>query len=130
MRSIEVVAGIIFNQSRTEVLLSLRKPEQHQGDRWEFPGGKLEPNESIKSALARELLEEVGITVLTSEPRTLIEHSYPEKTVRLHFLDVLAFSGEPESCEGQKIQWVSVSTLSTLRFPDANQPVVEALVSS
>jgi len=106
MRCIEVAAGVIFDKDRANVLLSYRKPEQHQGDRWEFPGGKIEEGESVESGLARELLEEVGITITTTTPRQTIEYNYPEKTVRLHFLDVMAFKGEPESREGQKLQWV------------------------
>ena len=47
MKRVEVVAAVIFNAARTEVLVALRKPSQHQGDRWEFPGGKLESGESI-----------------------------------------------------------------------------------
>jgi len=130
MRCIEVAAGVIFDEDKANVLLSFRKPEQHQGDRWEFPGGKLEEGESVEAGLARELVEEVGITITATEPRDTIEYNYPEKTVRLHFLDVTAFTGEPESREGQKLQWVPLSTLKTLTFPDANQPIVDALAAS
>lgn len=129
MERIEVAAGVIFDQERRNVLLSFRKPEQHQGDRWEFPGGKIEEGESVEAGLARELLEEVGITITACEPRETIEYNYPEKKVCLHFLDVTAFNGEPESREGQELQWVPLSILSGLKFPDANQPIVDALVA-
>jgi 8-oxo-dGTP diphosphatase len=128
MRRVEVVAGVIYNTNRTEVLLALRKPEQHQGDRWEFPGGKLEAGESAQSGLARELLEEIGIEVLSSEARVSVEHNYPDKQVCLHFWNVTRFSGVPAGCEGQELRWVAITELNTLRFPDANQVLVDALV--
>jgi 8-oxo-dGTP diphosphatase len=129
MRRVEVVAGVIFNSTGTEVLVALRKPEQHQGDCWEFPGGKLEFGESIESGLARELSEEIGIEVIRSSSRATIEHNYPDKQGCLHFWDVTHFAGTPEGREGQKLRWVAVTTLNNLRFPDANQPIVDALVS-
>ena len=129
MQQIDVVAGIIFSTDGREVLLALRKPEQHQGDRWEFPGGKQEADESLRDALQRELLEEIGINVIDCSSRTTIEHEYPEKKVRLHFWDITRFSGVPEGREGQNLQWVTLTELSVLRFPDANQGIVDALVA-
>ena len=129
MKRVDVVAGVIFNPTRSHVLVALRKPEQHQGDRWEFPGGKLESGESAKAGLARELLEEIGIEVVNSESRATIEHQYPDKHVCLYFWDVTQFTGEPTGCEGQELLWIALAELDTLRFPDANQPIVDALVT-
>jgi len=128
MTQIDVVAGIIFSSDGGQVLLALRKPDQHQGDRWEFPGGKQEPDESLRSALQRELFEEIGINVIDCSSSSIVEHEYPEKKVRLHFWDVTRFSGEPRGREGQELRWVELAELSTLRFPDANQSTVDALV--
>lgn len=130
MKEVEVVAGVIFNPAKTSVLVALRKPEQHQGGRWEFPGGKLDEGESLATGLARELLEEIGITVKACEPRTIIEHSYPDKRVRLHFWDVTDFAGNPNGCEGQELRWVRLEELGDLQFPDANQAIVDALVAA
>lgn len=129
MKRVDVVAGVIFNPTRSHVLVALRKPEQHQGDRWEFPGGKLESGESAKAGLARELLEEIGIEVVNSESRATIEHQYSDKHVCLYFWDVTQFTGEPTGCEGQELRWIALADLGTLRFPDANQPIVDALVT-
>lgn len=130
MKQVDVVAGVIFNAERTEVLLALRKPEQHQGDRWEFPGGKIEGAESPEAALARELYEEISIQVEECSPRLTLEHQYPDKHVRLNFRDVTRFSGEPHGQEGQQLRWVKLQELPQLSFPEANQPVVEALSAS
>lgn len=128
MNCVDVVAGIVFDPTGREVLLALRKPDQHQGDRWEFPGGKLEANESPADGLRRELLEEINVSVVVSNHRQTIEHDYADKRVRLHFRDVLQFSGQPMGLEGQQLRWVRLSKLPELRFPDANLQIVEQLV--
>ena len=82
MTFIDVVAGIIFDESRHSVLLARRKPEQHQGGLWEFPGGKQEAGESQQEALQRELFEEIAIRPDTMRFRRSIEHRYDDKAVR------------------------------------------------
>lgn len=129
MKTIDVVAGVIFSSSREQVLVALRKPGQHQGNRWEFPGGKLESGEALQDGLVRELHEEIGITATQCQARSIIEHEYPEKQVRLHFWDVLAFEGEPQGVEGQRLQWVALPDLGSLVFPEANQPIVDELMA-
>lgn len=128
MEHIDVVAGIIFNLEKSQVLLALRKPEQHQGNRWEFPGGKIELNEAIEQALHRELAEELGIEVDVCKPFCQIEHSYPDKAVRLHFWQVDTFSGKPVGRENQQLQWFDIAQLTELDFPEANKPVVAQLL--
>ncbi len=128
MKFIDVVAGVIFDASGSQVLLALRKPEQHQGNRWEFPGGKLEEGEALQDGLVRELREEIGIVVTECQPRTIIEHSYQDKQVRLHFWDVTVFDGEPVGCEGQTLQWLPLAELGSLEFPEANQAIVNELL--
>ena len=128
MKIVEVVAGIIFNRKQSEVLLALRRPEQHQGDRWEFPGGKLDEGEACREGLTRELEEEIGIAVTQCNARSIIEHTYPDKQVRLHFWDVTGFDGVPEGREGQVLKWVPLLELGKYRFPDANQGIVDELI--
>lgn len=128
MKRVDVVAGVIFDAQRLRVLLALRKPEQHQGDLWEFPGGKMEPAETQMQALQREILEEIGIVVTHCDHRHTIEHHYPDKHVRLHFWDVTTFSGTPRGCEDQRLEWVSFSELAAYRFPEANQNIVDELM--
>lgn len=129
MQQIDVVAGIIYSTDGRQVLLALRKPEQHQGDRWEFPGGKQEAGESLRDALQRELFEEIGINVLECSSHSTVEHVYPEKKVHLHFWNITRFSGAPVGREGQSLRWVELAELGKLRFPDANQSIVDALVA-
>lgn len=122
---VHVAVGVIMRQGR--ILLALRADTQHQGGKWEFPGGKVEANESVEHALHRELHEEVAIRVTACEPFMQLHHSYPEKTVLLDIWLVTGFELEPDGREGQPLRWVSVAELSTLQFPDANQPIVARL---
>lgn len=122
---LHVAVGVIVRDKH--ILVSFRNSKQHQGGKWEFPGGKVEQGESTEQALGRELHEELGIVTLTAEPFMTISHQYPEREVLLDIWLVTQFSGEPAGQEGQPVQWVSIAGLSELVFPDANQPIVERI---
>ena len=99
---LDVVAGIIQdNQAR--FLLSQRPAHKHQGGRWEFPGGKVEPGETPAAALSRELEEELGIQAIDSVPFMTIDHDYPDLSVRLMFRQVTRWAGEPHGREQQPL---------------------------
>lgn len=123
---LHVAVGVILQQQ--QVLLALRSNKQHQGGKWEFPGGKVEQGETVEAALARELAEELAITVTKAEPFMLLNYTYPERQVTLDIWLVTAFSGTPEGLEGQPLQWVNISDLENIQFPDANQPIVQQLL--
>ena len=125
---VRVAVGIILRNDA--VFLALRKSNQHQGGLWEFPGGKCEPTELVQTALARELLEECGITVIESAFFKKIAHDYGDKQVELHFYKVTAFDGEPVGSEGQEVTWSAISDLSSYHFPEANLPIVSELMST
>lgn len=122
---IHVAVGVILRGQH--ILLALRSSKQHQGGKWEFPGGKVEAGETVQQALSRELQEEVAIQVSESSAFMQLQYAYPEKTVLLDIRLVTRFSGEPHGREGQPLRWASVAELSQLDFPDANQPIVERI---
>lgn len=123
---IEVAAGILTDvQGR--VLLMQRLPGKHLAGLWEFPGGKLEPGESVQQALVRELHEELDIEVVASDLVISILWQYPEKFVRLHALRVTAWNGEPRAREGHPLQWVHVRDMDVATMPAADAPIVAAL---
>lgn len=130
IKRIHVVAGIIWNSSNDCLLISRRPIELHKGGYWEFPGGKVENGESEEEALVRELREELDIGFSGSEKFCVIEHDYPEKQVKLAFYHVREVSGEPVGMQGQEWRWIPVAELSHYQFPEANQPVVEALIKT
>ena len=100
----EVAVGVLV-QPDGRFLLAQRPAGKPYEGYWEFPGGKLEPGESVEAALARELHEELGLDVTQCERWHILEHDYPHAYVRLHFCKVTAWRGEPVGREGQAFSW-------------------------
>lgn len=123
---IHVAVGIVINTQK-QILLAKRHAHLHQGGKWEFPGGKVEANESVSDALIRELKEEVNLDVSSTTEFMDISHDYPDKHVRLDIHLVTDFSGNASGMEGQQVKWVEVQSLSEYEFPEANKPIVEKL---
>lgn len=123
---LRVVVGILLNL-RGQILISLRPNHVPQGGLWEFPGGKLEPNETPLQALRRELWEEIGIEVKSANFFSTVEHTYEDKRVTLEAWRVDKFIGEPSGKEGQKIEWIFPSELSKRNFPSPNQALIRLL---
>lgn len=123
---IHVVAGVLFDASG-RVLVARRPEGGHLAGLWEFPGGKLVPDESRKAGLARELAEELGILILAAHPLIQVEHRYPDREVVLDVWRVESYSGEPHGREGQPIAWRDVRSLDSADFPPADVPVLAAL---
>jgi len=121
------VAAAALIDSDDRVLLTRRHPGSHQGGLWEFPGGKLEPGESVAEGLARELREELGVEPVNCRPLIRVTHQYPERSVLLDVHLVEAWRGEPIGREGQPLAWVARSSLGDYPMPAADQPIVTAL---
>lgn len=114
---IQVAVGVIINTSQ-EVLMTQRALSLHQGGLWEFPGGKVEPNESIQEALIREFKEEINVNVQSMEPLIVIEHHYPEKSVQLNVYLITQYTGSPKICDGQlDLKWIPLHSWSNELFP-------------
>ena len=126
---VAVVAAVVQNHVG-EILIALRPRHVHMGGLWEFPGGKIEPNETPRQALQRELMEELGIQVVEAEAMMVIDYAYPDKTIRLHVWQVGMHIGEPIGKEGQPIKWVQSTNLVKYDFPAANKPIIERLSSA
>ncbi len=123
---IEVAAGIITDHSG-RVLVAQRNYPHHQFGKWEFPGGKLKPGETVEQALRRECLEELGIYVSRTEPLITVRHDYPERKVTLNVLRVTAYRGVAVGREGQALQWLAPDDLATVDLLSGNRPVVKSL---
>ncbi|MDY6943050.1 MAG: Nudix family hydrolase [Pseudomonadota bacterium] len=123
---IHVAVGVIQDREG-RVLLAQRPTGKHLAGYWEFPGGKLEPEESVSTALTRELLEELGIVVDVARPLIRLPHAYPEKRVLLDVWTVIRYHGQPRGREGQRLAWVAPADLKRWQLPSANEPIVRAL---
>jgi 8-oxo-dGTP diphosphatase len=128
MALVTVAVGILIDDAG-RVLVTRRAPGTHQGGLWEFPGGKVEVEETLLEALARELREELGVLVETTEALMVLEHDYGDKQVRLDVHRVTRWSGEPRGLEGQPLAWQRPEQLRDWAFPAANQPILQRLLA-
>jgi len=110
----EVAVGVLIRPDGS-FLIAQRPAGKPMAGYWEFPGGKLEPGESVFDALKREFVEELGIVIHEAWPWMQRVFVYPHATVRLHFWRVYGWVGEPQSLEGQQTCWQAIETLSDPR---------------
>ena len=103
-RPVDVAVGVLIDGD-DRFLLTSRPDGKVYAGYWEFPGGKLEEGETVGQALARELHEELGITIGAAEPWKVEIVDYPHARVRLHFCKVYDWQGDFTMREGQAMAW-------------------------
>ncbi len=123
---IEVVAAVL-TRPNGEVMLAARPEGKVYAGYWEFPGGKVEPGESLEQALHRELQEELGIAVTRATRWITKIFTYPHATVRLNFFRVWDWQGDPHPHEGQTFAWDDPAHHSVEPLLPANFPILKAL---
>lgn len=119
-----VAAAILVERGR--VLLTQRKRGTHLEGAWELPGGKVEPGEDPKDALARELREEIGVEAAVGDIVEVTFHRYPQKSVLLLFYAVerLPGSPEPQAIDVADVRWAALEDLRDEEFPPADVAVL------
>ncbi|HVT35255.1 MAG TPA: Nudix family hydrolase [Nevskiaceae bacterium] len=127
MRPVIPVACGALVDAEGAVLIARRPSGKIAAGKWEFPGGKIEAGESAGAALARELHEELGITVQRARPLIRITHDYSDRTVVLDTWRVEQWSGELHCREGQQVAWVRPEQLHQHDLLAADGPIVRAL---
>ena len=107
--AVDVAVGVLIERDAQgregRFLLTSRPAGKVYVGHWEFPGGKFEPGETLEQALARELHEELGITIGAVQPWQQEVFDYPHALVRLHFCKVFDWQGEFEMREQQQMAW-------------------------
>ena len=127
MKILQISVGIIRN-AEGEIYITQRAADAHMAHKWEFPGGKIEAEESPEQAVIRELQEEVGITVTSLQQFDKLEYQFPDRHITLWFWLVDDWEGDPWGKEGQPGRWVAQRELVAGEFPPANAPVIEKLI--
>ena len=123
---VHVAVGVL-RRSDGRVLAAKRLPGRHLAGQWEFPGGKVEPGESARAALGRELREEIGVEVLAARPLIRFPCAYPDRRVRLEVFDVSRWRGRAHGREGQAIDWVAPGDLRRRGLVAGSVPIVAAI---
>src|SRR5512139_819469 len=121
------VLAAVLTQPDGRVLLAQRPPGKPYAGYWEFPGGKVEPGESLDATLARELHEELGIVVTHACRWITRVFEYPHATVRLNFFRVFGWQGTPQPHEGQVFSWQQPDAVEVTPLLPANFPILKAL---
>ncbi|NEQ95369.1 MAG: A/G-specific adenine glycosylase [Cyanothece sp. SIO2G6] len=118
----------VIRNARGQVLIDRRRPEGLLGGLWEFPGGKVEPGETIADCIVREIQEELGITIQVGAPLTTINHAYSHfrVTLHVHWCDYVA--GKPQPLECDEVRWVEPQTLNDYPFPKANEEIIKKIL--
>ena len=110
-----VVAAVIEREGR--VLIGQRKATGHHALKWEFPGGKVEPDETPQAALIRELSEELGIHARIAGEISRYEYQYPGRSrILLIFYHVTEFAGEPRNLDFTQLEWAPHEKLRDYDF--------------
>jgi A/G-specific adenine glycosylase len=120
-----VVVGVIWKGDR--VLVARRRPEGLLGGLWEFPGGKVEPGETLEQALRREVREEVGIEVRVLGERMAVRHAYTHLRITMHVMECRHASGRARAIECAAVRWARRAELEGFAWPAANRGILEAM---
>lgn len=118
--------GVIWNQ-QGQILIDRRRPTGVLGGLWEFPGGKIEAEESVEECIKREIWEELGIVIEVDQHLITIAHTYTHLHVTLIVHHCRYIDGIPQPIECEEIRWVTLDELDKYSFPEANSQIIAAL---
>ncbi|KZL50398.1 8-oxo-dGTP diphosphatase MutT [Nodularia spumigena] len=118
--------AVIWNDHE-QILIDRRLPKGVMGGLWEFPGGKIEPGETIEECIQREIREELGIGIEVGKHLITIDHTYTHLRVTLTVHHCRLITGVPQPIECDEICWVYLDDLENYTFPQANSQIIAAL---
>ena len=124
-----IVASVALINSDNQILIAQRPKEKHLSGLWEFPGGKVEKNESPENTLIRELKEELNVNINQKcvAPLTFSEFDYKEFNLLLLLYVCRRWDGDPESMENNPIKWVKSNKLRDYKMPPADDSLIYCL---
>ena len=125
-KTIKVVAAIIENE-KDEILCALRSPEMSLANLWEFPGGKVEKDESYERALIREIKEELNADIEVNEYIGESIYQYPEKDIKLIFYKAKLLSDRIELLEHESYKWITKDEKDKYEFAGADKVVFDLI---
>lgn len=130
MKHLEVVAAIIIDNDK-KILCMQRGPSKYDyiSNKYEFPGGKIEENESIENALKREIKEELNIDITIENEFLIVEHSYPDFIITMHTYICKTSNNQISLNAHINYQWLNKLDLENLDWAEADIPIVKKLIN-
>lgn len=120
--------AVIWN-GQGQILIDRRRQEGLLGGLWEFPGGKVEPDETIEACIQREIREELGVEIEVGDRLIIVDHAYSHFRVTLNVHHCRYLSGDPQPIECDEVRWVEPSDLRNYAFPKANVQIIDAILA-
>ncbi len=118
--------AVIWNEQR-QILIDRRRPGGLMGGLWEFPGGKIEPGETVVECIKREIREELGIEIEVGDRLIVIDYIYSQFSITLNVHHCQHLTGIPQPIESEEVRWVTLDQLDQYPFPAANIQIINAL---
>ncbi len=123
MKSIEVVAAIIYDKKRR--IFATQRGYGEFKDGWEFPGGKIEKNESKEDALIREIDEELAVKIKVQKHLKTVEYDYPDFHLTMHCYFATIREGDIELKEHEAARWLNIDELYSVDWLPADLLIIE-----
>ena len=117
----------VISNAQGKILIDRRKLEGEMGGLWEFPGGKIEPGETVAECIEREIKEELDIEIAVGDRLTTITHDYKTFKVTLYVHLCQHLGGKPQPIESEEVHWVDASLMNQYQFPQANTQIINLL---
>jgi A/G-specific adenine glycosylase len=121
----QVAVGVIWKDDT--ILIGRRRQQQMLGGLWEFPGGKLQPGESLAAAADRKIAAETGVTVRIEQPYCQVKHAYTHFKITLTAFRCTWLAGEAQALASDEVRWVGLQELDALPWPRTSLKVLEAV---
>ena len=118
--------AVIWND-QSKILIDRRRKEGPMGGLWEFPGGKIEPGETVEECIKREIQEELGIEIEVGSHLITIEYDYKQFSIILNVYHCRHLTGIPQPIECDEVRWVTLDELDQFSFPQANFQIIDLL---
>lgn len=122
----KIGVAVIYNPEG-QILIDRRPAKGLLGGLWEFPGGKIEPNETVEECIKREIKEEIDLEIEVNDLLITVDHAYTHFRVTLQVYNCRYLSGEPRPIECDEIRWVTIDEIEQYPFPKANLEIIKAL---
>ena len=117
----------IIRDRQGKILIDRRRQEGEMGGLWEFPGGKIEKNETVEECISREIKEELALEIAVGKCLTVVNHTYSAFEITLFVHECQYLGGKPQPIACEDICWVNLEEIDRYNFPEANREIIATL---